>query len=51
MNFDVYYCIDYESLHGESASLQFIGVTSITNKSIQGVNAFDVVKAVTKGMI
>jgi hypothetical protein len=48
MNFDVYYRIDCVSLHGEGASLQFIGVTNITNKSIQGVSALDVVEAVTE---
>jgi hypothetical protein len=26
MNFDVYYDIDYETLHGEDASLQLISV-------------------------
>lgn len=51
MNFDVYYHIDCESLHGEGASLQFIGVTSIINKSIQGVSALDVVEGMNEGMI
>lgn len=51
MDFDAYYDIDYESLHGEGASLQFISVTGITNESIQGVNALDVVKVMIKGMI
>jgi hypothetical protein len=51
MNFDAYYDIDCESLHGEGPSLQFIGVMSITNESIQGVRALDVANEVTKGMI
>jgi hypothetical protein len=51
MNFHVYYRIDCISLHGEGASLQFISVTNITSKSIQGVSALDVVEAMTKRMI
>jgi hypothetical protein len=51
MDFDAYYDIDCESLHGEGASLQFISVTGITNESIQGVNALDVVEIMIKRMI
>jgi hypothetical protein len=51
MDFNAYYDIDCESFHGEGASLQFTSVNGITNKSIQGVNALDVIEVMTKGMI
>jgi len=51
MNFDVYYDIDYEALHGEARSLQMTSVIDVTSELIQGVGTFDVVEVVIEGVI
>jgi hypothetical protein len=50
MDFDANYDIDYEALHGEGMSLQFINVIGVTNELIHEVGAFNVAKVVIKGV-
>jgi hypothetical protein len=51
MDFDVYYDIDCEALHGEGGSLQFTSVIGIINELIQRVAILDVVEVMIKGVI